>query len=271
VTWTGGLWNVSSFFTLFAPVDISDFNEPDEDRPFYGIYATRTDGGKVLDAYALGFEAPMAAFNGTSGDETRYTVGARSSYRSKASELDGDLEAAYQFGKVGPSDVTAYMVGAEVGWRPGDLPADPRLRLGLDVGSGDSEAGGGVGTFNQLFPLGHAYFGIIDAVGRQNAIDLSAGAGLAFSPTWSGAFDVHQFWLESSSDALYNAGGGVVLPGGTSSSRDVGTELDVTVKHNVGSHVVASAGYGYLFAGSAVKDGGGSDTQFLYLGLQYTF
>jgi len=271
VSWTGGLWNVSSFFTLFAPVDISDFNEPDEDLPFYGIYATRKDGGKVLDAYALGFERPMATFNGTSGEEKRYTVGARGSFGSKGSELDGDLEAAYQFGEVGPSNVGAYMVAAEVGWKPGDLPADPRLRLGLDLASGDSEAGGGVGTFNQLFPLGHAYYGMIDAVGRQNAIDLSAGAGLGFSPDWSGSFDVHQFWLESSSDALYDAGGRAVLPGGTSSSRNVGTELDLTVKHTMGPHVVASAGYGYLIAGSAVKDGGGGDTQFLYLGLQYTF
>ena len=40
------------------------------------------------------------------------------------------------------------------------------------MGSGDDEPGGDVETFNQLFPLGHAYFGYIDLIGRQNALDL---------------------------------------------------------------------------------------------------
>ena len=44
----------------------------------------------------------------------------------------------------------------------------------VDIASGDDDpTDGDLETFNQLFPLGHAYFGYIDVIGRQNIIDVS--------------------------------------------------------------------------------------------------
>ena len=119
-------------------------------------------------------------FNGTTGHEDRYTIGGRVFGASHG--FDYEVENAYQFGHVGSGDVSAWMIATEGGYTL-KAPLTPRLWLGFDYASGDDGAGGDVGTFNQLFPLGHAYFGYIDAVGRQNIVDLHPGASIKCGET----------------------------------------------------------------------------------------
>ena len=66
----------------------------------------------------------------------------------------------------------------------------------------DLRYGGDVGTFNQLFPLGHAYLGIMDFVGRQNVEAVSLGVVL--TPWKRGRVSVqgHGFWRARVEDAL---------------------------------------------------------------------
>ena len=69
------------------------------------------------------------------------------------------------------------------------------------------------GLLATLFPLGHAYFGYIDAIGRQNIIDLHPGVELTFLENKSFAKklslrgDYHVFWRQSDDDALYGVQG----------------------------------------------------------------
>ena len=247
VFWKNDDLNVQAFWTVFDPVDIGDFNEPDTDQDFYGFYGTyKAAEGCLFDFYLLGLGREMAAFNGTAGEESRYTLGGRANGKI-SDDLSYDVEAAYQFGEVGTGDVNAYMVTGELAYSLAGIATDPRLRLAVDVASGDKDPGGDVETFNQLFPLGHAYLGFIDQVGRQNIIDLSLGGDLTFSKGWKGRIDFHQFWLMSEDDALYNAGGGVVVPGGTSTSTSVGTEIDITTSYRIGRHTVVAGGVGRFF------------------------
>ena len=109
------------------------------------------------------------------GCEKRHTVGSRISGKIAASDFDYDAEAAYQFGSIGSADISAYMAASELGYTFFDAPTLPRLHVGFDYASGDDDRGDRVGTFNQLFPLGHAYFGHIDTIARQNIVDLSTG------------------------------------------------------------------------------------------------
>ena len=220
---------------------------------------------------------PAAApgFNGTAGDERRYTVGARLAGKLGDSDFDYDVEGAYQFGELGTGDIDAYMVSGELGYTIADTPEKPRFSLGLDYASGDESVGGDVGTFNQLFPLGHAYLGYIDHIGRQNIV--AAKLGFEFEPLedLTVTADGHYFLRAETKDALYGANGAVIVPdglGGNSSS--VGYEIDVTVSYAFTRHVRVALGYSYFFAGDFVQDsvaGDDSDVGFLWASMAYTF
>ncbi|MHC4413788.1 MAG: alginate export family protein [Planctomycetota bacterium] len=271
---TLGDWSVHGFWTQFVPVRRQSFNEPDDDIELFGVYAT----GKVprsaidLDLYWLGLDRATAGFNGTSGSERRHTFGGRVWGTLEGLPVDYDVEGAYQLGEVGSDDVDAFMVAGELGYKPDGWWGSPRFRVGFDYASGDSSAGGGVETFNQLFPLGHAYFGYMDFVGRQNIIDVSSGVTLSPLQRLVVGVAGHLFWRADDADALYNAGGGVVRGGGSSSSDEIGSELDITVKYQFDRHLTGLLGYSHFFAGDFIDESGANDDMdFVYVQLEYTF
>ena len=71
----------------------------------------------------------------------------------------------------------------------------------------------------------------MDFIGRQNAIDVSPG--VSFSPMDKMTFSAtgHLFWRAESTDALYNAGGGVVRAGSAGVDDEIGSEIDLTMKY----------------------------------------
>lgn len=268
--WVGDGWAVHGLATAFAPVDKTEFNSVDRDTTLYGLYATRApkDGGRGLDLYLIGNERSQVTVNGTSGDERRTTAGFRS-WGPLEGPWDLEVEAAHQSGKVGDGDVSAWMLAAELGNRQVVLPGASRSWLGLDLASGDSSPGGDVGTFHQLFPLGHAYLGYADFVGRQNIFDLSAGSTWPVAEGVTLDLDLHHFRVLDTDDALYAASGAPIRTGLT--HKNVGSEVDVLANWAIQRGVKSYAGYSHFFAGSALESSGpGKDVDFVYLGLSYT-
>lgn len=277
-TWDGfqamlgfGDWDVTAFGTAFVPVDPDGIGSLDRDQLFYGVYAKRvvsgTPGG--LELYALRNEWAGRAFNGSVGQDRRWTLGLRK-WAPFAERADYEVEFSYQTGNTGPDDASAWSLASQLGYQ---LREDKSLRLwgGLDWASGDRSPGGDVGTFNQLYPLGHAYFGIMDVIGRQNIVDASIGVTWKARSNLGVTFAGHSFRVDTTSDAIYNAGGGVVRAGGSYQSSDVGYETDVTAKYGLSRHISVDAGYGHFFAGDAIKESGPSeDTDFIYLGATFT-
>jgi len=271
--WRGENWKVTGIATAFAPVDKTEFNEADDDMTLFGIYAARKpcSSGHALELYALGDERENVTVNGTSGDEQRQTYGGRV-WGPMCSQTDYEVEGAWQTGEVGSGDVNAWFVAAQAGWKPAGWAGSPRLWLGLDLASGDKSSGGDVETFHQLFPLGHAYFGFIDAIGRQNIVDTSLGGKWKLCQATNFSTAAHVFRLMDTSDALYNAGGGGAAPAGGFDSKEVGTELDFLADHSFDRHLQGYLGYSHLFAGDALDElGPGKDVDFAYLGAKYTF
>ena len=272
--WQQAGWKATGFWSQFVPVNQGGFNEPDPDNVLFGLYAEDKAPGRSRqhDLYLLGIDRATATFNGTTGAERRLTVGGRISDKSATSGLGGELEAGYQFGTLGPGDISAWFLAAlgDYSFDLGGLKS--RAFVGYDYASGDDSPGGGVGTFNQLFPLGHAYLGYIDIIGRQNIVDYHAGLGTTVAPRATVTAAYHVFQLADSNDALYNAGGGVVVPGGASGSRAVGSEVDLRLTWGVTRHLSCLLGYSHFFAGAVQRDAGlTEDTDFLYLQLQYDF
>lgn len=269
-----GDWKVDAFATRFVQVQQHEFNDGDSGRDFYGLYATRPvkPWKATVDAYALGLERDAAKFGTVSGPEDRYTLGARMG-GTAGGGVDYDVEGGYQFGEVGAADVAAWFLAAQAGFAPAACPLKSRWFVGYDLASGDDDpADNDVGTFNQLFPLGHAYFGGIDVVGRQNISDVSLGVSLAPLDKLTIRVEGHQFARAEETDALYDAGGNVVRAGDSGTSRDIGQEVDVVADYKLNLHLALQAGYSHFFAGDFIAQSGpDEDVDFGYLMAQYTF
>ena len=266
-------WAMTGFWARPVQVRATDFNQSVSSTDFFGIYTTRSGvvAGGNLDLYVLGLRRDSVEFNGTAGPSTLYTLGGRIHGAVPTTSFDYDIETAYQAGEVGNGNIAAYMLATQVGYRPGGRFA-PRVYGGFDYASGDGQSGGSVGTFNQLFPLGHAYLGYIDAVGRQNGLALSTGISAVPIGAASVAVEGHFFQQANSADALYHAGGGVLRAGTTASSSKLGSEVDVTTKYRFDRHALAVFGYSHFFTGSFMRESGASENiDFAYLSFQYTF
>lgn len=276
---------------LVRPVIVNDTHpDPDDAHTYFaGIYDTLKlpavlhGAGTTLELYLLSLDKTsrpaLATSPATTVGSDTYTVGAR--FASVPKPFQIDVESDYQFGRSGAGTISAWSIAIEGGYTFEQAPLAPRTYLGFDAASGDrNPKNPDKQTFNQLFPLGHAYFGYIDAIGRQNIIDLHPGAELLlaknrdFCQRLSLRGDFHLFWRQSTNDAVYNAAGGVLRASAGNVNHDapIGNELDVLLNWQVDTHLSAYMGYSHFFAGDfIVHTGAHSDIDFAYAAVQYTF
>lgn len=273
-----GDWRTDAFYTRYASVEKYDLNDWHPGPDFWGVYATGPVGAqearKEVDLYYLGLESDFAVYRWLAGPETRHTVGARYGGPVRESRVDVDFEGGYQWGEVAETDVEAYFFAGEVGLAYPGQAWRPRVHVGLDYASGDRGPAGDLGTFNQLFPLGHAWLGLMDFVGRQNVIALSVGATVRPVDRLTLLARLHHFELAEERDALYNAGGGILrAPDHGNGVAEVGRELDVVGKYRLNDLTALEVGYGHFFAGELLEEtpGPAEDVDWLYLQVLVTF
>lgn len=286
-----GKHTIDAFVVSPVLIEREEPNSRDGDVTFSGIYDTIAlpdliaKGNSKLDVYGLILNANSRPANanavptvGAIGvDSDLYTVGARFSTNPKP--WDVDVEAAYQFGKAGAGDISAYMFAVEGGYTFAAAPLSPRLYVGFDYASGDDDAADpDLQRFNQLFPLAHAYYGYIDVIARQNAIDLHPGVELsllsdaAFAKKVTLRADYHLLWRASDADGIFADSGALLRADGTSDATYIGSEIDLLVNWQIDRHWAAYAGYSHFFAGDFISDTGPSDDiDFVYAAVQLTF
>jgi len=270
----GDGWKVRGFWSLPVQVEKHHFNKSNPNLQLFGLYSELAlPVGKLgLDLYWLGlsFDEQRSA-NRLPGSGVRHTLGGRLHGRVPRTPLLVDIEGAAQVGSVGSADILAGMFSAKLTW-PFDVPLAPALYAGYDWASGDSGKAGQVGTFDQLFPLAHAYLGFIDAIARQNIQAVHLGGSFLPLPGSSVSLTWHAFWLDDGNDALYSAPGSPIRFDPTASSKYVGVEMDLVVTYEILRGLVALVGYSHFFTGRFVAQTGPSDdTDFGYVQLQYTF
>ena len=271
-----GEWRVDGFASLFVPVQKYEFNDWAPGSNFYGVYASGSvapgDRPFEVDLYVLGLSRDDVHLAGELGDEDRISVGARIG-GDLAAGLDFDVEGTYQFGELGSADLSAWSFASVVGRTFGDVRWSPRVEVGFDYASGDGAPGDGdVGTFYALFPLGHAYFGILDVIGRQNVVDLSSSVSISPLPRLKLKLAAHCFWRARDDDAVYNPGGVAIRPGGLSDRSEVGQEIDLTATYALSRHWTLEGGYAHFFPGDFLRDSGPhDDIDWGYLQAVYRF
>jgi hypothetical protein len=276
LSFSGGIgdWKTMSFLSHLVTIKKTNFNNYDLDTDLHGLYVTNANlsGISKLDLYYLYLGRNDVAFSGETGDDERHTLGTRVLGSIGDSIFDYEVELDLQLGEVGNADTYAWSVASVLGATLGQDEWKPRLELLFDYASGDDDPGDGdANTFNQLFPLGHAYLGYIDFVGRQNVIHVQSTAKIQPLDKLMLRLDLHYFWRAENEDALYNAGGGVVRAGTAGSSRDVGGEIDLLANYALNSHLSLLGGYSHFFAGEFIDQAGkDQDIDFVYFSLEYT-
>jgi hypothetical protein len=267
------------------PVQVLQY-EFDNDVPntfLAGIYDTWKIPGALaqaktkLETYAFYVERQDITFNQTTADERRYTFGAR--FTTNPKPFDFDLEPDYQIGRFNGEATRAFSVAAIGGYTFEQAMFTPRPFLGFDIASGGSRNNPG-DAFDQLFPSGHDQFGTIDAIGRQNIIDVHPGVTFNLLEDKPGAKQLtllvqyRQFWRESDQDAVYTASGSILRASenGGSSASAIGGEIDTQVNWQLNRYISAYVGYAHFFHGAFIAaTGSDHDIDFAYSALTLTF
>lgn len=274
---TTELWDIDGFYVKPVVVKREQPDDYNEDFDFGGIYATYHGiENHGLDLYFLAVDRTQDTVNpnGRVGDQSVFTLGSR--FWGKTGPVDYEAELAGQWGKWAGDTVQAWSWTIDTGYTFKDLTCKPRIGAGYDWASGDEDPfDGKVGTFNQLFPLGHKYFGFLDLIGRQNinAVNVNLSAW-AVPKKVKARVAYHTFWLNAARDALYNAGGRPGLRDRTGrSGEQVGHEVDVTVKWKLDPHASMLFGYSHFWTNSFVQNRvvNDDDPDFFYLQYQFKF
>jgi hypothetical protein len=263
-------WSVDLFTSSVVTINGDEFNQSDwldddddRDQFFSGLYFSANPGGRAhtIDAYAFHLYE-----NGTVGDTNFVTVGGR--LKADPKKLDGweyDFEAAVQKGDVRGGDLTSVAAHAGTGYNWMQSSWKPRVYIEYAYGSGDDEAADGdVGTFQNLFPTNHKFYGALDLFSWQNMHQ--PGLTLQVSPVKnvSVRFDYQMFWLADTGDAWYRANGTTqVRPIDEQADNFAGSEIDVTVSWKAHKNLVLTAGYSHFFTGDYLEaTGTASDADF---------
>jgi hypothetical protein len=148
-----------------------------------------------------------------------------------------------------------------------------RIGFGYNFGSGDGDPTDAKHTtFDNQYPLNHAYYGFMDFFALQNMHNAEAIFNTKLWNAFGLRLAYQAFWLaKEDSDAWYNAGAGAVRKATGEVNSYVGSEVDITVKYGL-KNVALEAGYSHFFTGSYIQDTGPkNDADFLYLTTKTSF
>jgi len=283
-----GFWHseklaIDAFWVQPVIVDPSHFDSPDDGQQFAGFWTTyKPCPTQAIDAYYLYLDNTRPVARGRTVGGVRPTAGFNVSTIGSRYAGDynqrflWDFEGMYQFGDYSNQGISAGAVTTGLGYRFANLPMTPHFWIYNDFASGDHKPGNSPlhGTFNQLFPFGHFYFGALDLVGRQNIDDLNMQFHFYPMKWIIAGIQYHIFRLDSARDALYNAGGNVVRVDPTGrAGTDVGDEIDLFANFHLSAHQDIFLGWSKLYSGSFIKHttgaGDGDSPELFYL--QYSF
>lgn len=249
----------------------NNFDQADQSVLFSGVYATykKAKHGTV-DLYWLWNDEDEPSFAAPFGynrqDGSRHTIGARYAGALPVKDCDTvlrtwnwDMQGGWQFGTddfaaLTDQDVSAGFLSAIGGVTFNQVAWSPSVKGVFWWGSGDSDPDDGdINTVNTLYPLGHAYWGLIDNFNGANLLDYSVQFAVQPAKKLSLAAQLHWFNKASSNDYIYNIAG-APLGNTTTPERHIGNELDLVATYQASQNLQFQAGYFWFWYGDAVND-----------------
>lgn len=312
VRWQNGFFGVDLFTGGVVYNDANNVNRSNSQDHFSGAYFNFPTllKSEITEAYFLArnvergivtdnWNGVAAPFRFPSAQDI-YTAGVRIKSKPGAYDpWDYGVELMYQFGNrtaVYPAstvaaaltaprlDHHAYAGVVQGGYTWTGNPFQPRLALIYSFASGDKDsADGSSGTFQNLFPTNHLFYGYMDLSSLQNLHDLRLAYTMKPLPTVSLALEAHSHFLDRTSDFWYNVAGAprnftgaAVGSGGgyrinPSYSRHLGEELDFVAGWAVRPYAQLELGVCHYFRGDYIKQSlaavGSKDASYAYLQL----
>lgn len=209
--------------------------------------------------YAL-YQRKAANFLTASGEEDRHTFDIRSA--GKHAGFDWDVEAMGQVGKVGPSDIMAWALGARSGYTFEDLNWSPRIGLQFDMASGDRDASDGtLGTFNPLFPNGF-YFSLGGHTGYTNLIHLKPSITVQPTEDLTLMAGAGLLWRQTTDDAVYTLPSIPVAETATEGTPWTGAYAQLRADYKFNQNLTGSVEAVHYKVGSTLRDAGGRDSNY---------
>lgn len=246
-------------------------------QEFYGLYMKFLNDNPTHKLEAYGFVlTDNFSRRGEVGRRTDstgiYTVGARQEMRSKGG-LYYDGEAAFQTGHSGPDDHRAFALAGSVG-KYFESARKSHFGFEYDFATGDGDFQDGKSrAFIDLFPNNHIHYGYIDFLGWSNMHDFRLNFGFVPASKLSVEADYHKFRLHKG-DGVWTGANGFFFgfdPSG-SSGRDLGQELDFTVRFPYKEHMKFLGGYSLFIPGRFARLTRSSDlSHFSYIETRISF
>ena len=234
----------------------------------------------------------VAAGTAGLGPRDIYSIGTR--WRSLPDQLDGwdyGLEFVAQLGSVNSGgkmpqqlDQEAFGVFVSGGYTWIGAWGTPRLGLGYDYGSGDSNPNDSKSeTLDNLFGAFHRLYGAMDLFGARNMHIPRVSASLKPAKNLVLSADYLWFRLVETTDYLYpesgpgrSLNGYGIHPGFCSNA---GSEIDLTANYTITPWGSLQAGYGHFFVGDYIRqsvdtvkaNGGAMDANWCYVQMTVVF
>jgi hypothetical protein len=220
---------------------------------------------------------------GGPGARDIYTLGTRwKSVAAKAGAWDYTLEFAAQRGRIDQTgkrlEHRAYAFNAVGGHTWKDVGGSPRLGVGYDFGSGDSNPNDSRNeTFELLFGTNHRLYGNMDLVGLRNLHGGRLEASVRPNPRLNVALEFMHFWMAETADFFYPESGAGRSGNGYRRSpelpRSVGQELDLLIDWRMNPTVQIRSGLAHFFTGEYIRrsiarvpaNGAAVDARWFYL------
>jgi hypothetical protein len=252
-------WRADAFVSRPVMTTPPVFDDPrDRGRALWGIYATRNpQPGPGVDLYYLGYTRRDARFDQGIADERRHSVGAR--VWQSGTDIDTNTEAVVQWGTFGHSEIRAWTVASDIGYR---ILRRGGTRVGVraDITSGDRDRTDHIlGTFNPLFPKG-GYFGLIAPTGPLNHVDVHPSIRFSPAARWSLSGSWLFFWRAERDDGLYGVPGNLLRSGEHTRTRFVGHSPGIEVEWQVSRHLSVTGDVALFTAGSFLNESSPSRT-----------
>ena len=315
VRWQNSWFGADVFTSRPVIPEDGRFNVNNDYDWFSGVYATSSKIPKnTLDLYLLARNSSTKAISAEPSPQFPqpsardiYTAGGRLKSRpGQFANWDYLVEGAYQFGDFRDSrrvsaslaplkerlDQDAFMFVVQGGYTFDKAWSKPRLALEYSYSSGDSNSKDGKhGTFDNLFPTNHKFYGYMDFVSLQNIQDVRGIFQLKPLARLSIAIEGHGFWLADTHDNFYyvagtprggatmaaNVGTGTGYGINPTYGSFVGTELDAIASYAVTRFAQLEVGYGHFFVGDYVQQSlsapafGSRDANYVYIQANITF
>ncbi|HAH20520.1 MAG: hypothetical protein A2Y00_05005 [Omnitrophica WOR_2 bacterium GWF2_43_52] len=264
-------FTIEGFLSEKVNIDLANPNNwYDDNEGFHGVYTSYKGLDKhVLDMYYLYRNSSEPVSFGPSGSRklNELTSGIRLK-GDKVNNFDYTLEYAYQSGEFGSQDINAYALILQAGYTLSDIPWTPRLGLEWDFATGDEDSTDNErNTFDNLWPTNHLFYGYIDFVSLQNINAYNLRLNLSPTKKLSLQGDYWLFYLDETTDALYNAGRAQLRAANQRvGSGYVGSEVDFLLKYAFNKNINLLSGYSHFFAGTFLaRTGANDDADFFYL------